>query len=83
MDFKNIIIMQDPILLREGVIMAGFMGRFIKVLLITFPAVMVLNQCTYHNCYRSDCVAAAFTPVLIMSLVVTTVIVVIMQISDR
>ena len=75
--------MQDPILLCERVTMTGFVGRFIKVLLITFPAVMVLNQCTYNNCYRSDCVAAAFTPVLIMSLVVTTVIVVIVQINNR
>ena len=57
--------------------------RWLKVFGVMFPAVMVLNQCGYNNCYRAYCLAAAFGPVAIMTLFLSLGVLVVYALMDR
>lgn len=46
------------------------MFSFCKNFIITFLAVMVINQFFYGNCYEDHCLAAALPKVIVISLIV-------------
>jgi hypothetical protein len=61
----------------------GAVIRWGVMFLVMFPFVMVINQCGYNNCYRSDCIAAAMTPVSMFTLLLSLVAAVFWTLSDR
>jgi hypothetical protein len=57
--------------------------RWLKIFGVMFPAVMILNQCGYNNCYRAYCLAAAFGPVTLMTLFLSLGVLVVYTLIDR